>query len=156
MNVLIEHVALTLNSQDLLIYPILFLARHHLELRLKSILTLANRIEGNRKKVPMIHDLQKLWNECRPHVCKHSSSEDHKWFDSIDEVLNQITKFDAGADAFRFPYLRDKSKSLEGVLRINIATLAQVIDPILTWLCGAELYLQQIRDWQIESEHQTE
>jgi hypothetical protein len=151
MNVLIEHVARTLTDQDLLIYPILFLSRHHLELRLKSIIDLGNRIEGNGRSVPMIHNLTKLWEHCRPCLIEHTSPDDHEWFESIKEVMDQMTRFDSGADAFRFPTLRDHSKSLDGVHHINIARLYEVLDPVMTWLDYAEGYLQQIVDWQEES-----
>lgn len=152
MNILIEHVSRTLTDQDLLIYPILFLSRHHLELRLKSIIDLANRIEGNGGNVPMIHNLTRLWEQCRPCLIEHASPDDQDWFDSIKEVMDQMTHFDPGADAFRFPILRNRNKSLDGVSHINIARFYEVIDPVMTWLDYAEGYLQQIRDWQVEAE----
>ena len=81
----------------------------------------------------------------------HTSPDDHEWFVSIKEVMDQMTQFDSGADAFRFPTLRDRSKSLDGVHHINIARLYEVLDPIMTWLDYAEGYLQQILDWQEEA-----
>jgi hypothetical protein len=151
MNVLVEHVATNFIDQDLLIYPILFLSRQHLELRLKSIIGLGNRIESNGKSFPMIHNLTQLWEHCRPCLIKHTSPNDYEWFGSINEVMEQMTQFDASADAFRFPTLKNGSKSLDRVRHINIARLYEVLDPVMTWLDYAEGYLRQILDCQEEA-----
>ncbi len=145
--VLIEYVVANERHQDILVYPIVFLLRQRLELQLKSILS--DLVELNKRKggIPMVHDLSKLWNECKTPILEFIAPEDRKWLEPVGVLMQQISEVDSGADAFRFKTLRDGRKSAEGILHINLLQLYYSIDPISTWLDSVSSYLGQIRDY---------
>ncbi len=51
-------------SPDLLVFPIAFLWRHHLELALKELVRLVRRLEDDDRTVPTSHPLLPLWLRC--------------------------------------------------------------------------------------------
>jgi len=53
-------------SNEQLVFPFLFLWRHHIELYLKFLIELAPRDQGKTGKVEKVHTLTDLWNSLRP------------------------------------------------------------------------------------------
>src|SRR5262245_27116320 len=64
--VLIDRVSGSGGDADVLIYPIVFLYRHHLELRLKQIIRLGHALFHEKTQLPHSHGLVVLWRKCRP------------------------------------------------------------------------------------------
>src|SRR6478609_5485267 len=63
---LIKHVVETGEDQDFLVYPIIFLYRHHIELLLKSILEqLPYLLDKKLKTNHCSHNLAELWNDLK-------------------------------------------------------------------------------------------
>ncbi|MCH8318510.1 MAG: hypothetical protein IIA88_08445 [Bacteroidetes bacterium] len=62
---LFEKVSEAKSNQDYLVYPIVFLTRHYIELRLKEIILKGKKLLDKKKeKPPTHHDLSSLWFEC--------------------------------------------------------------------------------------------
>lgn len=142
-NVLVDYISKTASDQETLIYPLLFMVRQHLELRLKNILKLLKELGERSDPPPFTHDLDKLWQECSPSLAKFSPHEDQQWFGRIGELMNQITSVDRGADVFRFPEKKDGTKGMSGIYHINIEVLSKVVSPLMDWLEGAECFLSE-------------
>lgn len=142
--VLVEHVRATDSSHDLLVYPILFVARQHIELTLKSIHRLISRYNETISEPKLIHNLAELWLPCKQFLLQEWPNDDHDWIAAVDDLTTQLTQFDAKADAFRFATLTTRAKSLDGVKRINLQHLFDVMHPIMRWLCGIEAILVEM------------
>ncbi|BET65454.1 hypothetical protein ASA1KI_03720 [Opitutales bacterium ASA1] len=138
---LIDHIDRTHMEQDYLVYPVLFLYRHHLELRLKEILGLLHDLGVRSSEAPIGHSLAKLWSEARAPLRKLGGKGDAKWFSAVDRCIKQIDEIDPSSDAFRYAKRRDGSKSVSHVRHVNFLALRETMDAILDWLFGASCAL---------------
>jgi hypothetical protein len=154
--ILIEYVAAHDRHQDILVYPIVFLLRQRLELQLKSILKLLVEVDKRQAGVPMIHDLSKLWSECKGPLMNLISPEDRKWLSPVEDLMKQITDVDPNSDAFRFATATDGTKSASNLQHINLIQLYESIEPLTLWLDGVVSYLSEISSFYSEqrSEYQ--
>jgi hypothetical protein len=100
---------------DAIVYPILFCARHFIELTLKhqlSILSNINQIVNPtfRYKVENKHSISWLWAEF-----KRLSTIDTRYEDLVresDEYIQDFSEIDDNGETFRYPYSTDNNKHL--------------------------------------------
>jgi hypothetical protein len=94
---------LTLGECNALIYPVVFLYRHHLELRLKYIVLVGQRLRHESIAPPTHHRLDTLWGECKRVIRERSiavASGDRR---DIEEVIEELARLDPSSDLFRYP-----------------------------------------------------
>lgn len=117
-------------NKDQLTYPIMFLARHVLELRLKELVQLSN---GNvvifqkkprckllkmldsftgksattdkqeKKYKEPTHSLSSLWDEFDKAYC----GEKDKQYKRVGNLIKELNRFDSKSDTFRYPIHKD-------------------------------------------------
>jgi hypothetical protein len=96
---------------DCLIYPVVFLYRHCIEMRLKQI-----SVEGNKLLKPQIitekeindilyreHNLDKLWNYCKIIIMNLFQDESEEELSSIKEKIDKFSAIDNTSYKFRYP-----------------------------------------------------
>ena len=115
---LAEHVCDAGRGQDFLVYPIVYLYRHHIELTLRSIISVAcflvdHTLTERDLNTLGRHDLAKLWKLARPllnPICAlgGSPSLPPDDLDGIDFYIMQLHRHDP--DGQRFRYATTKSK----------------------------------------------
>jgi hypothetical protein len=62
-------------SPEILVFPVAFLWRHHIELGLKEIIAVGSDVNERAARVPAVHDLGKLWAEAKPLVAQCGDPE---------------------------------------------------------------------------------
>ena len=85
---LVEWVEVELTDQDYLVYPILFLYRHHLELRLKEILGLLRSVGLRKDPPPKGHDIRQQWSEAKAVLFRLAGAGDKEWFRSVSDCIS--------------------------------------------------------------------
>lgn len=106
--------ALSLNAvKDLdqlscLIYPIMFLYRHYLELRLKETIVLGR---PGQSGIPGHHDLLRLWEDARP-VLGGLENRGFLTLDEADALVREFIEVDRQSQVFRYPMTRSGDKVL--------------------------------------------
>lgn len=83
-------------SADQLVYPVVFLFRHAIELLLKQLLELFG-------DTPPTHRIGTLWTTLRPLL--ESESLPASELDSVQAPLMELDAMDGGATGFRYAYL---------------------------------------------------
>jgi hypothetical protein len=164
---LAEYVCDAGRGQDFLVYPIVYLYRHHIELTLKSIISVACFVVDytlTEKDLDTLgrHDLAKLWNLARPLLnptCELGGSpalppDD---LEGIDSYILQLHKLDP--DGQRFHYATTKSKgrkakrlpSLHPDLKhINIRNFAIALEKLADYLDALDMWFGDLVDAKIE------
>jgi hypothetical protein len=113
-------------------YPIAFLYRHYLELRLKQILWTAHA-----PTIPETHDLMMLWGQVRE-AFKNFHPQDQPYrkdYQSVIELLRPFDDIDPRSVGFRYPYdanqmaisIDIKWINLHG-LKAHVSELADLFD----------------------------
>ena len=164
-NLLIEHTA-SGKEQDTLIYPILFNARQAIELGLKEIIRLADRLlnlddPSYSSPSPWGHQLRPLWDEAKDRIARVEDSLDTGAFDDhyhrsaieFERLLHQLDSADPGSFNFRYPFNSedrpsfrvDDGKAQDGDAKlprlINTRDLKRPLNAMFTFLTGSSEWL---------------
>lgn len=158
---LAERVCDTGREQDFLIYPIVFLYRHHIELALKSLISLGSFLldrklgEADRRTISR-HDLCNLWKLAMPllnQVCEWSGEGALPPADleGIDSYIRQLHAHDPDGQRFRYARTRKQASSLNPALRnINIRDFAIALEKLADYLDALETWFDQLADHKNE------
>jgi len=151
---LVELVVAELNGRDTLIYPIVFLYRQYIELRLKEIIKQGRVLLEKPEKITKTHNLLTLWADAKKiidQVFEHEtdSSDSLKY---AEHVIKAFSTIDKKSYSFRYPINLKGQPNLEGVKYINIVRVAlhvnklsEIIDGVST---GISVYLDDKQDME--------
>ena len=121
VDVLVEHVATNRHDLDALVYPIVFSARHSIELCLKYIHQNCCTLLNQRYEPSNHHDISQLWLTVKRLVEKALPDEDYSDFTYIDDIVEAVNLTDKNSFAFRYPVDKKGKKSLDqNVKHLNI------------------------------------
>lgn len=131
---------------DTLIYPILFLYRHYLEIRIKEIIQQGNRLLRGKAPAPHGHRLINLWEACSRIITKvWPEEESGESVRSINRCIRELSRVDPTSEAFRYSRLRKGRKSLAGITHINVRHVRDVMAEVSRLLDGASLGISEYR-----------
>ncbi len=139
---------------DPIIYPLLFSARHRIELFLKKCIFLLEELNRIRKKnfSPMSclsHDIRKLWN----HV-KLLSSVDRRYLALINDLSPLIEDYciiDLTGETFRYPYNKKNEHHLDDFSCINIGVFKGQYDRVAK-LIGEFSHFNETLLWEYKTD----
>lgn len=131
---------------DSLVYPIMFLYRHHLELQLKSLLRNLCLFHGLERTFPKKkHDLVELWCRVRPlmeEICPQDTEDN----DHIEARIKEFSQIDPVSESFRYPEDKGKKPSFQSVPKqyrgyINLFQVRCIVEDMHEKLDGTNEYL---------------
>ena len=130
---------------DLLVYPVMFLYRHFLEIGLKHDLTVLKRYFREPLKLPPHHRLDILWQEVRSLMEKEWNTAMHtEYYDAIGDRITEFQQIDEQSYAFRYPVTKQNTSSLnsvsniyeEGKAIINLMQVKEVVHEMAIFIEG--------------------
>ncbi len=132
-------------GNDFLVYPILFLYRHWVEIFIKSLILQAQALSGieppprsrrmtsqGRSERAEGHNLEHLWNyllKITPEIYPGFSRPD---VEAVDRVVAVLAKHDLSGDAARYPLDMAQNPTLNDLQEINLRILAEEMDAALS------------------------
>ena len=140
-------------SPDLLVFPLAFLWRHHLELALKELVGLARRLEDDDRQMPSHHRLVPLWSEVRRYM-EAEFHGDTKELDNVEALIREFDRIDEGSFGFRYPTAKDwVSRSLPNAPSlVNLGAMHDAMEPVANFLDCAITELGMRLDYKVEAE----
>lgn len=152
-------------DQDLVIYPIVYLYRHHIELVLKDTIRLGchflqKPLTNSQERKLGYHDLSALWKILRPMldpVCQAAGADllPQEDMEGLDSYFLQINAHDHDGQSFRYARTRELKRTLGPELRlINIRSFAINMEKLADYLEGIERWLAQMIDGREEGSEQ--
>lgn len=153
-DLLVKHVDNTHSNQDILVYPVVFLYRQHIELRLKILIRDGNQLLDIPEKFPLHHRIDDLWKQCRIILEKVWPTDSAEELEAIEECINQFSEKDPSSMAFRYPTDKDGSPLLPGISHINLRNLAEIITRISSFLDCASMGISE--DLSLKHEMESE
>src|SRR5260370_29182350 len=97
----------TRRHHDSLVFPIVFMYRHYLELRLKQIIRDGNLFLGNPSIFPKHHQIDRLWRECKVILKQVEPKVLDQDLEAVEERILEFSTNDPGSMAFRYPIDKD-------------------------------------------------
>jgi hypothetical protein len=150
---LVERVSQECRYQDTLVYPIGFLYRQYIELRLKQLVSIGGKfLDMPPKEENLHHGIDKLWKNCRNILERIHPDEEADEFDDVEKYIAEFACTDPSSTAFRYPADKERNPSLEGLTHINLRNLAEAMDKIAALLDGAALEI----DMLLQDKHEME
>lgn len=144
------------------VYPVMFLYRHYLEIQLKTHLKAFQEYLGIPRNIPQHHNLLKLWKK----VCKlEAEAINQQRWDADDtlanctEIGNLIRDFheiDGKSTAFRYPISKSEDTAPKGVpfgyisLSVDLNDVRKRVHDASLPLCGALDKIRIYREYEVD------
>ncbi|NOT91644.1 hypothetical protein [Ferruginibacter sp.] len=111
-------------AKDLLVYPIIYLYRHSIELKLKEFIWSLNYCLNQNTNFPTNHDLKNLWVEfIKLYSKKDSKNILKKSFTDAAIIIKQLSDGDSFSMAYRYPLDKKGNLSKKPTL-LNVRNFA--------------------------------
>lgn len=150
---LAQHVIKTRRHQDVLVYPLVFLYRQYLELRLKELIKAGSLLIDKSQSYPKHHKIDVLWKQCRK-ILEEAYPEDCSAdLNAVEDCIKQFSEYDPSSTAFRYPTDKKGKKSLPGLTHINLKNFSEIMENLASLLDGASTGISCYLDmkWDMES-----
>lgn len=115
---------------DAMVYPVIFLYRHAIELYMKDLIEDINKTEKTKQEPMRTHELSKIWENLRKSLEKYCPEDDKKELDAAEKIIMKINEFDIGSTSFRYPTTRGGGQSLSKIKHINILYFSEVMSTL--------------------------
>jgi hypothetical protein len=162
--VLVEHVVAGCgNDKNCLIYPILFLYRHHLELALKRIIRrtprlLSRSLTKDEKEHLDKHRLDWLWRDLKPMLTEILEAvgweKPHQIdMEGVGDCIRQMTQLDQDGFSSRYAHSKEGDRLLpENLTHINLRHFAEMMDRLVNYIDGIDTTTSLVEEWQDDME----
>ncbi|MFN3188772.1 MAG: hypothetical protein ACK42D_04510 [Candidatus Paceibacteria bacterium] len=143
---LVQSVANRNGTADSLIFPIVFLYRQYIELRLKSLLLEGSRLLDIAYEQKRGHQLSKLWPKVRSILAELWPEGSKTGFVVFDCLIAQFEQVDPGSTTFRYPKDLYGNNSLKiDSPRVNLRNLKEVVGAMAVILEGAAAAISEFQ-----------
>jgi hypothetical protein len=137
---------------DVLVYPLVYVCRHGLELRLKALIRDATcLLDAPVKTMPSGHRIDQLWNDVRLKLVRVFPGGESE-LAAIDLVIKQFCEEDPASTAFRYPTETTGKPSLEGIRHLNVIIFFDLYREAAQLLTGASDGVREYLDSKTEME----
>ena len=146
---LVERVAANRHQLDTLVYPMAFLYRHYIELRLKEVILEGTKLLGTTlpPKWPRIHSIGCLWGHCRKRLQQIWPTGPQCDLVAVEDCIHQFAAVDPMSQTFRYPEDTNGNPHLTQFTQLNVRNLGEVVARIAGLLdgvsSGISAYIEQ-------------
>lgn len=145
---------------DHLVYPITFLYRQNLELRLKDTIRNLNYVLESTFRLPHGHDIKRLWPDVERLMIriadKVNDGVDGFILDTdralIGAAIEEFSRIDPKSTAFRYPTGKQGNRILQELTHISIRRLAEQMASVGESLCKYETVAAFLFDQKLQME----
>lgn len=128
-----RHGPLTLDS---CVYPLVFLWRHYLELRVKELLMTLSGLRDHSPPPLRGHDLGMLWSRLRPLIETYLPEADVR---RADGIFREFAKVDPTSETFRYHEDTRGRRSAPDVTHINVVHFSSRLSELASALEGVSM-----------------
>lgn len=140
---------------DVVVYPVIFLYRHHFELQLKLIIRASRAYLREPGVLPNTHRLDTLWGIARPLVEKALKELDWGQNRHVTRLLTELSSIDPNGEAARYDKSHNGEKHFKDLWIINIRHFAEVSERLGDYLehilDAIEITHQQRCEWEYDA-----
>lgn len=137
-------------NADTAIYPILFSARHYIELYIKQKIYAINyfKVKGEIEgRLIRTHDISKLWSIFIDIVNKTHDSRLKDFIEPIEPYISDFSKIDLTGETFRYPYNQDYTKKhLEDISVIGLLNFYEKFNELSRFMTSFTYYMDYLID----------
>lgn len=123
--ILLEHVQERRSDADVLVYPLVFLWRQHVELQLKRVISFGRELspDAGSLSYPKHHRLDELWRDAREHILREEPNVSSEC-QAVTTIIAEVARLDPDSFEFRYPESKSGARTLADVgPHLNLETL---------------------------------
>jgi len=134
------------------VYPVVFLYRHNIELLLKLLIKDSLEILEREGRVPMHHEIDGLWAKAWPLVDEAFGEAiwERSQHGHVTRLLSEWVKFDPNGEAARYPNDKRDTRHFEELDLLNVRHFADVAERLSEYLDhlveGLEITLESLEE----------
>ena len=133
-------------SDDSLVFPIVFLYRHYVELRLKELLQSAERFLDLPRAWQSSHKIADLWGHLSKLLPEIVPDEPEVDLQNAERLLKELAEGDPLSFHFRYPESISGQKHLEDLERLDMVSFVDAMRRLSAFLDGASMALSVYSD----------
>jgi hypothetical protein len=141
---------------DSVVYPIIFLYRHYVELILKGIIEVGLQLEPQvNARSKEHHRIKDLWLSARPLLEQLFPDGDSIATDAVEKCIEELDSIDSSGEAFRYGNKTRKQgggKMWNGHIQINLGNIRDVMNRHSVFLDGSYEAMEDLLQCQYEME----
>jgi hypothetical protein len=140
--------------EDILLYPILFLYRHCLELKLKALLVGSSNLTENPVDIKSLdkHNISDLWGRLKGTLRSLKINFPNEEIKTFDRCIKELSDIDPIAIAFRYSQDLSCNQTFVGFIAIDIANVKEVMEHLFSSLEFVSISINQESEWRSEME----
>jgi hypothetical protein len=138
--------------EDELVYPILGLYRHHLELELKYVIRYQSQDPALRKWLREKHRLTTLWDKLAQTYPRFGAWASDECTRACSELLAEFDRHDPNSQGVRYPEDHSGAHTLTRLAVIDLANLKRSVHKISHYLGAIVEQTAEDREWEDEME----
>lgn len=136
-------------SPDHLIYPMMFLCRHYVELRLKELIQAAESLLELPTEWKLDHNLDFLVSLLQPHLKKIWPDGSNEELQNACRLIKELSSIDKTSFLFRYPVDTNRNDITKKVTSLDVDNFFDALRKLASFLDGASagvsVYLDDLR-----------
>lgn len=151
-DLLVDSVSERKGAADSLIFPIVFLYRQYIELRLKSLIRDGKSLIDKEYKEKPEHRLGPLWLQVKVLFDEIFSDADPEIDRAIESLIQQFEEVDPRSTTFRYPKDFKGNNSLNiNTPRVNLRNLYEVVNAMYIILEGSSALIGEYQGYKMDT-----
>lgn len=137
---------------DYLVFPMVFLYRHYVELRLKELIQAADSLLELPRDWQCNHNLVDLWNLLRPRITQIWPDEPERDSKNAGRLISELSAHDKTSSVFRYPVDTRGNSTIAELEHLDVDNFFLAMRQLAGFLDGASMaisiYLDEQTSWQ--------
>ena len=136
-------------TDDELLYPVIYLYRHFLELELKSLVVASSTLSPQQIVIEDLnreHDVHKLWLKCEANFQYVPLEFGPEIVGTVGSCIKEISDIDPLSQAFRYAVDRKGNQTLGRITEVDVLNLKEVMTRIRNFLVVVEETVLEEKD----------
>jgi hypothetical protein len=138
-------------SEDAMVFPLVFLYRHYVELRIKEVLQSVAQLLDLPKDWKCSHHVDDLWLRLRPLLQRAAADQPARDFDNAERLIFGIARRDPISQEFRYPEDSDGKRFLADMQRLDVVNFYTAMQQLSAFLEGASMAVSVYLDAKRQS-----
>ncbi len=133
--------------------PIIFLYRHAVELYLKHIIVMGNKLKNisTEKNIFNTHNIRDLLTLAKERLIQCDLWENNNYGDKLLELMDELSSLDPHSFCFRYPTDKNSKPTVTPHFKLNVLTFSERASDTCDMLGGACLGLNETWNTYCES-----
>jgi hypothetical protein len=136
-DIVVEQIESAGRRQDSIVYAIMFLYRHYIELMIKGLIRLGSMLEGSPPHYPKGHIISELWRQCEPMLKAAFPEGDKSAAKTVENCIMEMAQLDPSGEAWRFPEDKKERAIQHRISCLSLRNVRKVMDNMAGYLEGS-------------------